>query len=156
MDNASVHNDNMTSNIDKIPQSRTIDVLLFNGVNILDVAGPVQAFETARFNNRKVYSHRYLSLDGKPVRASFGLSLCADGRLSSRSRTADLLILVAMWISFFIITSYWILLQGKRNAWVMVGYIGFAPCSDPGCCRHIERTACNDALVEGKSDLPIF
>ena len=92
MDNAFVHNDNMTSNMDKIPQSRTIDVLLFNGVNILDVAGPVQAFETARFNNRKVYSHRYLSLDGKPVRASCGLSLCADGRLSSCSHTADLLI----------------------------------------------------------------
>ena len=92
MDNASVHNVNSASNMDKIPQQRTIGVLIFNGVNILDVAGPVQAFETARFNHRKVYSHRYLSLDGKPVRASCGLSLSADARLSARSRTDDLLI----------------------------------------------------------------
>ncbi len=78
--------------MDKIPQRRNISVLLFNGVNILDVAGPVQAFETARFNSRKVYSHRYLSLDGQPVRASCGLVLSADARLSSRSRMDDLLI----------------------------------------------------------------
>ena len=78
--------------MDKIPQPRTISVLIFNGVNILDVAGPAQAFETARFDKRKIYSLRYLSMDGKPVRASCGLALSADGRLSARSRTDDLLI----------------------------------------------------------------
>ena len=92
MDNAVVHNVNSASNMDKAPKQRTIGVLIFNGVNILDVAGPVQAFEAARFNKRNIYSHRYLSLDGKPVRASCGLTLCADARLSARARTDDLLI----------------------------------------------------------------
>lgn len=92
MDNAVVRNVNFLTDMDKEPQQRTIGVLIFNGVNVLDVAGPVQAFEAARFNNHKVYSHRYLSMDGKPVRASCGLSLNADGRLSSRSRMDDLLI----------------------------------------------------------------
>lgn len=58
--------------------TRTIDVLLFEGVNALDVTGPAQAFDVARFRARRVYELRCVSADGKPVRASCGLRLQAD------------------------------------------------------------------------------
>jgi len=72
--------------------TRTIDVLLFDDVNLLDVSGPVQAFESARVNTRKRYAVRYVSPDGKSVRASCGLGLVADGQLSANSDSDDLLI----------------------------------------------------------------
>ncbi|MCF2870742.1 DJ-1/PfpI family protein [Octadecabacter sp. G9-8] len=78
--------------MDKRPRPRTLDVFIFEGVNILDVAGPVQAFDTARFDAQKMYHHRYVSLDGRPVRASCGLTLMADGQLSDQSPADDLLI----------------------------------------------------------------
>lgn len=78
--------------MDKLPRRRLLDVLIFEGVNLLDVAGPVQAFETAQFQSRKIYTHRYVSLDGNRVRASCGLSLCADHCLSASSDADDLLI----------------------------------------------------------------
>lgn len=78
--------------MDRQPKPRTLDVFIFEGVNILDVAGPVQAFDTARFDGRKMYQHRYVSLDGQPVQASCGLTLAADGRLSKQSKADDLLI----------------------------------------------------------------
>ncbi|GFE63797.1 GlxA family transcriptional regulator [Litoreibacter roseus] len=71
---------------------RTIDVLLFDGVNLLDVAGPVQAFEAAHVNGRETYSVRFISTDGAPVRASCGLKLAADGALSAATPSDDLLI----------------------------------------------------------------
>ncbi len=82
----------MASKMDKLPQSRTIDVFVFDGVNLLDVAGPVQAFDTARFDGRKIYDHRYVSLDGGPVRASCGLVLGVDAQIANESRSDDLLI----------------------------------------------------------------
>jgi len=78
--------------MDKPFDSRRIDVLLFDGVNMLDVAGPVQAFETATVNGRKKYRTRFVSPDGLPVRACCGLRLAADARLASRSNSDDLLI----------------------------------------------------------------
>ena len=36
------------SNLAKMQNPRTIDVLIFKDVNILDVAGPVQAFEVGK------------------------------------------------------------------------------------------------------------
>ncbi len=78
--------------MDKRPQPRTLDVFIFDGINILDVAGPVQAFDTARFDARKMYHHRYVSLDGQPVRASCGLGLMAEGKLSDQSTSDDLLV----------------------------------------------------------------
>ncbi len=71
---------------------RAIDVLIFDDVNILDVAGPVQAFEVARAGERRPYTLRYLSLDGKPVRASCGLNLAADGSVADHKLGADLLV----------------------------------------------------------------
>ncbi|MGB7270166.1 MAG: DJ-1/PfpI family protein [Albidovulum sp.] len=72
--------------------SRTIDVLLFDGVNMLDVSGPVQAFKTARLNGRRKYRMRYVSLDGSPVQTCCGMTLVADGALDTGSTNADLLI----------------------------------------------------------------
>ncbi|RVU36853.1 helix-turn-helix domain-containing protein [Hwanghaeella grinnelliae] len=73
-------------------EPRKIDVLLFDGVNMLDVAGPVQAFETARVNDRRKYQTRFVSHDGKTVRACCGLRLSADARFTSESSSNDLLI----------------------------------------------------------------
>lgn len=78
--------------MDRQPTTRTLDVFIFDGVNLLDIAGPVQAFDTARYDGRKMYEHRYVSLDGQAVRASCGLTLAADDRLSEQSTADDLLV----------------------------------------------------------------
>ncbi len=73
-------------------EPRKIDVLLFEDVNLLDVSGPVQAFKTACKNGRRNYLLRYVSLNGKPVKACCGLSLVAEAKLSAGSEPNDLLI----------------------------------------------------------------
>lgn len=78
--------------MDTSPNFRTIDVLLFDGVNMLDVAGPVQAFKTARRNGRRKYRMRYVSPVGNPVQTCCGLNLSADAALDIGSTDADLLI----------------------------------------------------------------
>lgn len=78
--------------MDRKPKERTIDVLIFDGVNLLDVAGPVQAFDSARFRDARVYRHRYVSPDGRPVKASCGLTLQPEDALSANSRSNDLLV----------------------------------------------------------------
>ncbi len=78
--------------MDKPDVPRTIDVLLFDDVHLLDVAGPVQAFEAAESDGRRRYVHRFVSGDGRPVRASCGIQLGVDGALSAESRSSDLLI----------------------------------------------------------------
>ncbi|WP_371171379.1 GlxA family transcriptional regulator [Aliiroseovarius sp. 2305UL8-7] len=78
--------------MDKRPKRRTLDVFLFDGVNLLDVAGPVQAFDTARYDGNNVYEHRFVSLDGQEVTASCGLAMSVAGPLTSASNADDLLI----------------------------------------------------------------
>lgn len=74
-------------------RSRTIDVFLFDGVNLLDVSGPVQAFEAASQKGEpQPYVSRYVTLDGAPVRASCGLRLVPDGPLRTSPSHHDLLI----------------------------------------------------------------
>ena len=82
----------MTSKMDRLTKPRKIDVFVFDGVNILDIAGPVQAFDNARVAENRMYVHRFVSLDGKSVRASCGLILSADGKLAGNSKADDLLI----------------------------------------------------------------
>ena len=72
--------------------ARKIDVLLFDDINLLDAAGPVQAFEAANTDGRARYRTRYVSLDGGPVRAGCGLRLVPDGTLCVAANGADLLI----------------------------------------------------------------
>ena len=78
--------------MDNHRNARNIDVLLFDNINLLDAAGPVQAFEAANTDSRIRYQTRYVSLDGAPVRAGCGLRLVADARLSAAAGGADLLI----------------------------------------------------------------
>lgn len=78
--------------MDKLQKPRLIDVLIFDDVNILDVGGPVQAFVSALANNKRRYHHRYVSLDGKPVKANCGLTLNPDAKLSASSKADDLLV----------------------------------------------------------------
>ncbi len=82
----------MTSNLDKPVNARLIDVFLFEGVNLLDVSGPVQAFDTAKVNGQKRYVMRYVTLDGAPITASCGLRIVPDAALSPDSDCDDLLI----------------------------------------------------------------
>ena len=73
--------------MDKI--RRQIDVLLFDGINVLDVAGPAQTFSTAYIDGIKAYGLRYISIDGPAARASCGLSLAADASITTMSSQTD-------------------------------------------------------------------
>lgn len=72
--------------------TRSIDVLLYKDMNLLDVAGSVQTFKTARVNSRRKYKMRYVTLDGRPVRSCCGLRLEPEAKLGCTSASNDLLI----------------------------------------------------------------
>ena len=82
----------MTSNIDTSTRKRSIDVFLFDDVNILDVSGPVQAFDKVCVDGQKKYDIRFVSPGGHPIRASCGLRLSADAPISDDTLNDDLLI----------------------------------------------------------------
>ena len=77
--------------MDIVLEPRTIDVLLYDGVNAIDVSGPSQAFDHARWGDRRAYVLRYVTVDRAPVRASCGLTLMPEGCLSADD-SSDLLI----------------------------------------------------------------
>ncbi|MFI8391530.1 GlxA family transcriptional regulator [Streptomyces sp. NPDC085540] len=63
---------------------RTVLVLLYDGVQSLDVTGPVEVFAAlAHFPGRAGYGIRTVSPAGAPVRTSSGLTLVPDGELAS-------------------------------------------------------------------------
>lgn len=68
-------------------QPHPIDALVYDGINILDVAGPMQAFWTA-----ERYKLRVLSADGEPVESQPGLKITGDGAIKDWNTAADLLI----------------------------------------------------------------
>ena len=72
--------------------TRTIDVLLFDDVNLLDVSGPVQAFKSASMQGRTKYKIRFVSLDSEPVHACCGLMLTPEAKLDQNSPSDDFLI----------------------------------------------------------------
>ena len=72
--------------------TRKIDIFLYDGVNLLDVSGPVQAFEAANLDGRTIYDMRFVSMGGKPVRASCGLKLSPDEVFGVEGVGNDLLI----------------------------------------------------------------
>ncbi|WP_161862367.1 GlxA family transcriptional regulator [Algicella marina] len=72
--------------------TRKIDVLLFDGVNLLDVSGPVQAFVAANSDDRLAYVMRFISTDGRPVRSCCGLQLSVEGVLTGDMTCDDLLV----------------------------------------------------------------
>lgn len=70
---------------------RQIDVLLYDGVNLLDVAGPVQAFNSVNYKGRDHFRLRFVTGNGADITASCGLRLGADARLTMGD-TQDLLV----------------------------------------------------------------
>ncbi|MFE7356220.1 GlxA family transcriptional regulator [Streptomyces sp. NPDC057543] len=61
---------------------RSVLVVLFDGVQSLDVTGPVEVFAGASHFPGATYELRTASLDGAPVRTSSGLTLVPDGSLA--------------------------------------------------------------------------
>ncbi|MEP5730463.1 MAG: DJ-1/PfpI family protein [Sulfitobacter sp.] len=78
--------------MDMINSTRSIDILIFDDVSLLDVSGPAQAFDTVMNNGRKQYVLRYVSLDGKPVRTTCGLRIIPDTKFNPETTRDDLLI----------------------------------------------------------------
>lgn len=67
-------------------------VVLYDGVNAVDVAGPLEAFAAVRrADGTREYAPRIWSLGPRTVRAESGLQLCAD-TLAPKRPCADLLI----------------------------------------------------------------
>ncbi|MFD4502902.1 GlxA family transcriptional regulator [Streptomyces sp. NPDC058457] len=71
---------------------RTVLVVLFDGVQSLDVTGPVEVFTGAENHTPGSYRIRTASLDGAPVRTSSGLTVVPDGVLSDASDPHTLLV----------------------------------------------------------------
>ncbi|MFE9444162.1 GlxA family transcriptional regulator [Streptomyces sp. NPDC006602] len=74
-----------------MPQ-RTLLVVLFDGVQSLDVSGPVEVFAGAETYTPGTYRIRTASLDGAPVRTSSGLTLVPDEPLTVTPRPHTLLV----------------------------------------------------------------
>ncbi|MER7758479.1 GlxA family transcriptional regulator [Streptomyces sp. NPDC097619] len=72
---------------------RTVVVVLFDGVQSLDVTGPVEVFSGAdRTGRGPGYRIRTASLDGGPVRTCSGLRLVPDGSLAEAPAAHTLLV----------------------------------------------------------------
>ncbi|MCX5415470.1 GlxA family transcriptional regulator [Streptomyces sp. NBC_00059] len=63
-------------------KQRSVLVVLFEGVQSLDVSGPMEVFAGASRHPAISYELRTASLDGAPVRCSSGLTLVPDGALA--------------------------------------------------------------------------
>ncbi|MEV6312430.1 GlxA family transcriptional regulator [Streptomyces sp. NPDC051840] len=72
-------------------QQRSVCVVLFDGVQSLDVSGPMEVFAGASRFPGVSYDLRTASLDGAPVRCSSGLKLVPDGALTDAT-APDLLL----------------------------------------------------------------
>jgi transcriptional regulator GlxA family with amidase domain len=71
---------------------RSVHVLLFDGVNAVDVAGPLEAFASvASPDGARAYEPRVWSIGARQIRSESGLRLCADGPAPARTR-GDLLL----------------------------------------------------------------
>ncbi|MET8450762.1 GlxA family transcriptional regulator [Streptomyces sp. NPDC005209] len=71
---------------------RTVLVVLFDGVQSLDVTGPVEVFAGAEKHRPGSYRIRTASLDGRPVRSSSGLTLVPDQALADAFEPHTLLV----------------------------------------------------------------
>ncbi|MEU9986539.1 GlxA family transcriptional regulator [Streptomyces sp. NPDC048045] len=74
-----------------MPQ-RTLLFVLFDGVQSLDVTGPLEVFAGAEQHTPGTYRIRTASLDGGPVRTSSGLTLVPDEALTQASDPHTLLV----------------------------------------------------------------
>lgn len=71
---------------------RSVLVVLYDGVQSLDVTGPVEVFAGASRFPGAGYESRTASLDGAPVRTCSGLTLVPDGRLADAEPPHTLLV----------------------------------------------------------------
>ncbi|MEU9157900.1 GlxA family transcriptional regulator [Streptomyces sp. NPDC048417] len=71
---------------------RTVLVVLFDGVQSLDVTGPVEVFTGAEVQTPGSYRIRTASLDGAPVRTSSGLTVVPDTALAEAPEPHTLLV----------------------------------------------------------------
>lgn len=71
---------------------RTVLVVLFDGVQSLDVTGPVEVFAGAEQHTPGTYRLCTASLDGAPVRTSSGLTVVPDGVLDGAPEPHTLLV----------------------------------------------------------------
>ncbi|MGW1732264.1 GlxA family transcriptional regulator [Streptomyces sp. NPDC001999] len=71
---------------------RSVLVVLFDGVQSLDVTGPMEVFAGAARFPDVTYDLRTASLDGAPVRTSVGLTLVPDGSLADAEPPHTLLV----------------------------------------------------------------
>ncbi|GGV08365.1 transcriptional regulator [Streptomyces filipinensis] len=74
-----------------MPQ-RTLLFVLFDGVQSLDVTGPLEVFAGAETHTPGTYRIRTASLDGGPVRTSAGLTLVPDEALTAAPGPHTLLV----------------------------------------------------------------
>ncbi|MFJ9732294.1 GlxA family transcriptional regulator [Streptomyces sp. NPDC101171] len=74
-----------------MPQ-RTVLLVLFDGVQSLDVTGPLEVFTGAEQHTPGTYRVRTASLGGGPVRTSSGLALVPDGALTAMPDPDTLLV----------------------------------------------------------------
>jgi transcriptional regulator GlxA family with amidase domain len=73
------------------PPPHRVGILVFPGVTLLDVAGPMEAFtEANRYGTR--YSTVLVSVDGGPVRSSTGLKFSVDGAVDDAGALDTLLV----------------------------------------------------------------
>ncbi|WP_261720001.1 GlxA family transcriptional regulator [Streptomyces sp. FZ201] len=71
---------------------RTVLLILFDGVQSLDVTGPLEVFAGAELQAPGSYGIRTASLDGAPVRTSSGLTLAPDTSLAAAPAPHTLLV----------------------------------------------------------------
>ncbi|WP_419902842.1 GlxA family transcriptional regulator [Kiloniella sp.] len=73
-------------------ETKMIDVFVFDGVNLLDISGPVQAFHSTPGAKKIPYKHRFITMNGTNARTSCGMEIVAQGSLKNLTDHADLLI----------------------------------------------------------------
>jgi transcriptional regulator GlxA family with amidase domain len=82
----------------KSAEPRQVVMVLFDGVQSLDVTGPLEVFYGAGRllgavgDTARGYELRTVSVDGRPLRTSSGLTLAPDGTLEQASERIDTLI----------------------------------------------------------------
>lgn len=73
-------------------EQRDVLVVLFDGVQALDVTGPIEVFHGATQGVPGAYRIRTASLDGAPVRTTSGLTLVPDRTLAAAATPHTLLV----------------------------------------------------------------
>ena len=74
--------------------ARTVGLILFDGVTLMDVAGPAEVFATASAaaTSGDRYRVRTYGVGGKPVRSEAGIALVPDAPLPARLKVDTLLV----------------------------------------------------------------